>query len=169
MDDLLSGLLGAVIGGFMGGIVALVAVGRQIKADHGIQQRDELRAIIAQFWRACDALWSAQQDLGWAIVEIQINRGVENGGALEHNHKARQEALQAIGHARKDAREAMALLRLLYPKLVPPAEALVSTSGQFTPRPDAGDMGEGFEAKRQAALDNFETTARAALTPTRAR
>lgn len=163
LGNLLSGLAGAVLGALVGGKAALVVAERQIKADRGLQRRDELRSVIAQFWGACDALWDAQQDLGWTIHELQLQHQSKDYTGKEQLNERRMQKLGLIGAARGECRQALALLRLLFPGLVAAAEDLISTSASFSVKLEGGDMGKEHVAARDAALREFERQARGEL------
>jgi hypothetical protein len=128
-----------------------------------MQRRDELRTVIAQFWRSCDALWDAQQDLGWTIYELQLQQQTKDYAGREQLNERRSQKLGQIGDARGECRQALALLRLLFPSLVTSAEHLMSTSARFSVKLEGGDSGKEHVAARTAALEEFERLARREL------
>lgn len=160
LGNLLSGLAGAILGALVGAKAALVVAERQIKADRGIQRRDELRTVVAQFWGACDALWDAQQDLGWAIYELQLQHQSKDYTGKEQLNERRTQKLGLIAIATGECRQALALLRLIFPDLVASAEDLMSTSASFSVKLEGGDSGKAHVAARTAALQEFERLAR---------
>lgn len=164
VGNLLSGLVGAVIGALVGAKSAVVVAARQITANESLQRREELRALIAEFWGACDALWVAQQDLGWTILEMQVDReAAGDSHARQELWDRRASALRDIAAARKDCRRSMALIRLLHPELVPTAEELMHASQRFHPRQNEPNPGGNFENARSDALRSFEEAATAHL------
>ncbi|MDR7251904.1 hypothetical protein J2X46_000880 [Nocardioides sp. BE266] len=163
LGNLLSGLVGAVIGALVGAKAATVVATRQIEASKGLQRRDELHALIAQFWGGCDALWVAQQDLGLTNLELMVSRQTGNGNGRQDLFDRRGRAFEGIEAALKECRRALALIRLLHPALAPSAEALMNASRTYHPRPSDEDIQAKFQAPRAAALNAFEEAAQAQL------
>ncbi|GAA1446417.1 hypothetical protein GCM10009641_69930 [Mycobacterium cookii] len=163
LGNLLSGLIGAVVGALVGARAVGVVAARQITANEGLQRRDELRALIADFWGACDALWVAQQDLGWTILELQIHREAGNGQGNQDQWDRRGDAFRDIAAALKDCRRSMALIRLLHPELTPSAHELMVASRDFHPRQNDPNPGAAFEDARATALRSFEEAAKTHL------
>lgn len=162
---LVSGLIGAVIGALIGAKVAVVVATRQIRAGQTLQRRDELREVVAQFWGAADLLWEAKQDLGWTIYEMQADRQAGLNAEVQRDLEVRRQGnFGLITSAERDARRALAIMRLLFPELLTPAQRLFDESRKnFRISLDGDDKGAATKTVRGQTLKEFERSATACL------
>lgn len=157
----LSGLVGALIGGLLSGLATWFITGRQIAAQEAARRRNDLRAVVGEFWGAMDRLTVASADLAYAANDSMHSQG-QGPEAQRAVGKRRQEAFMRIGEATHTGSSSLGLLRILDPELALAAQALFEEARK-SPEVLKPEVHAQQKADREVALRAFETAARNAL------
>lgn len=149
-------LVGAVIAAVAQVIAAALTSGRAKKA----RQHERLASHVTMLWAACEALRKAVDTLAHVVEEIKLGRGQHTSEEARHWEQQRQQAFVVIRETGTQADEALALLRIEFPKVAASAEGLREAAGAHS-----GGLEKLDERKSvyQTARTAFESAARDAL------
>lgn len=156
----MSEVVAAILGAIVGGLVAWLIAGQQIRANRREAHRRDLGEAVNNLWIAADRLWESTQDAAWVVFEIQAQRAARQTPISPELEPRRQQALSEKAKARAEARHAIASMRLLRAPidLITKAEHLAECSGSF--RVGVEDIGDPESTSaRSAALAEYERIA----------
>lgn len=155
----------AIAGAIVGGIIAWLVGGQQIRATRKETRRHAMAEAVNDLWLAADRLWESTQNAAWVVFEMQAQRSAMQMPISPELDPMRREALAEKAGASARARHAIARLRLAKaaPELVAKAEYLVERSAKFElSLEDTTDATN--KAARASALADFEEAAGSILT-----
>jgi len=139
---------GVALGALLNWLVS-VSARRDARAE---RRRTERLDLITKFLADADTVWLAKQRLAHAVIEIQSDK------QSEHGWSERRQAFEELRPALRDAKLAIGHMRLVWPEVVEPAAALLTSSEVY-------DAENAYEerAAREGAMQRLEAIAREAV------
>ena len=161
----MSEVVAAIAGAIVGGLIALLIAGQQIRATRMETRRQALSGAVNDLWVAADRLWEGTQEAAWVVFEIQAQRAAMQTPISPELDPMRRRALADQAAANAQARHSIARLRLAKatPDLISKADHLVKRSATFRLSVEDTTDAENRDA-RASALADFEKVAGPHLT-----
>lgn len=161
----LLGLIGVVVGALIAAAAQVFAAWFASHRTKKLRQQERLTALVADLWSACEALRKKRDELTYVADAIMVSRhgNQDREGAVELESR-RQDCFKGIRSAEADSGRALALIRIEFPSLTPPATHLSEAAAK------SGGKIESLSARLaeyKEAREAFEVEARTLLERTR--
>ena len=115
-------LAGVAIGGLSTWLLARSQWGNALKE----KRRDEVLALVSEFLRDVDTVWSAKQSLVYSVLEIQADQGNKEGW------ERRSAAFEEGRMPARNAGLSLPRMHFLIPDIAPSAAKLLTCAHTFT-------------------------------------